>query len=1548
MSEFDRVKRRILNLEEEERARHSRELASLVGASGIWPLDAPGMPPPGPDFLAAARALGDSTVYKKTKAHTEYAPGDILRDLYARALREPGFRLSIAGKRRGAEAIFVPGHIWGQNAGSWELSLADREVTAAAVDGPHPADVMVLAKMPWKEEVREGRNLVGATGELLSSALARLHVKGARKWYVTNLVKFMPPEDASTLRKAWIHDCLPLLAMELRIVRPKYILCLGADASRALLGDKFNVSYMEGRVVPYTFPVHGSHDADPEEHTSLVMTVLHPAQVARAPNLERTLERGLARFALLIGGARFDLEERGLDHRLCDTLEDAEDWAAEVDAELAGVPRCERLIGWDAEWHGQHPINPGSYLRTIQLSWAERKAICFKVAHQGGNLAFRDRSGKPAVRRLAKLLNRFMEDKRPVGHFFVADLEWLHHYGIDPIRHCPVPLEDKGDKRAWQRLREGAGWLDTAMMVHAVEETAPLGLESVAMRYTTCPRYDIPLEDWKKAYCKEKGIPAAALEGYGDCPDRILVPYGAYDSDVSLRIARQLLPILDSDYEGNCAWEPFWESMITMAPILEIHKTGILVNRTRVDEHTENFVDARLKQEEMIRKWAKWPKFNIRSVQQVREFLFGEALNGREPKKGESQRIRPPGAASLGVEPLLDTSKPPRRWVDLVAKNLTHTASPGTGKAILGILAQDNLHVSKQIGWIRDYRFLDQVLKSILRPPVEDEDGHWVTNDEGFYEYEAGLVSSLDSDGRVRTHISPTTETGRFRSWRPNLQNCSKRRDDDYYRLLGAKKVDGKWVGGRYTHTLRSIFMASPGTALIEFDYIGAELLLMAVMAGSEAMIEHCRRSTLSSKDPDYYDIHANMAVRTFRLNMPPSKEALSDAGLGHLRDLAKCVVAGSRLHTTNGLSRVEDVVGDRLKDDTGERYRGKLRAVNHLTTTPLVGVYNGGQKACVRVTTEKGYTLDSTYEHKYWVMGDHGDMVFRRAGDLRVGDWVTIRTAVGPFGADTTFPPFFAERRTSFKPMSQPVEFTEDWAAFIGLYLAEGSSDPRTGLVQFSLACEHDPEFCRKTGQLLRRLFGSRVKQSVVRYEQYQDQARYVISSTDLARWLAVYCPGGSHTKEFPEFVFRWPQRLLRKMLAWLFEGDGSVKKNGTSFSVTYSTASAKLAEQLRSLLLLFGIVTTTRVEYRDGYAGRYNEVRVIGNASLALFVDSLGFITEAKKRRCVVDVKRRYSKDSREIPGQVERLRALLPAVSGPVKEKCRECVRNNSRVSLSPTRLTMILAAVEENKLTQASREARRALAALPTGVDFQRIKSLEDLGVRQVYDVQTTEEFGHLVAYNGFLTHQTVLFGLAYGRGAKAIALAAKEQGTNVTVAEAQQLIDGIFESYPELVAFFAEARRRALEEKWLCSCFGRFRRFPVSSDYKLEGEFERQAMNFPIQSGVASAVDRGLATLVHLRDNTLQRPDLFRLLLQMHDAGLVEAPYSAVEYLADELIPHAMIARVPIYPTELDGVPTGLGPYHFGLDVSVYKAWGEKFSVKECEEFGIPIKFAAKP
>src|SRR5690606_521929 len=54
-------------------------------------------------------------------------------------------------------------------------------------------------------------------------------------------------------------------------------------------------------------------------------------------------------------------------------------------------------------------------------------------------------------------------------------------------------------------------------------------------------------------------------------------------------------------------------------------------------------------------------------------------------------------------------------------------------------------------------------------------------------------------------------------------------------------------------------------------------------------------------------------------------------------------------------------------------------------------------------------------------------------------------------------------------------------------------------------------------------------------------------------------------------------------------------------------------------------------------------------------------------------------------------------------------------------------------------------------------------------------------------------KAVAFGVAYGRQAKAIAVAVQEEGINITEEEAQAIIRAIFTMYPSLEVFFKECR-----------------------------------------------------------------------------------------------------------------------------------------------------------
>jgi uracil-DNA glycosylase len=143
-------------------------------------------------------------------------------------------------------------------------------------EGPRSAEVMMVGEQPGDQEDRQGHPFVGPSGRLLDSVLEEAGID-RRRVYVTNSVKhfkFVPIERGRRLHKkpsaGEIRACHPWLQEEIRLVKPRVIVALGATAAQALLGKQFRVTQSRGRPLA-------------SELAEAIVATVHPSSILRAP-----------------------------------------------------------------------------------------------------------------------------------------------------------------------------------------------------------------------------------------------------------------------------------------------------------------------------------------------------------------------------------------------------------------------------------------------------------------------------------------------------------------------------------------------------------------------------------------------------------------------------------------------------------------------------------------------------------------------------------------------------------------------------------------------------------------------------------------------------------------------------------------------------------------------------------------------------------------------------------------------------------------------------------------------------------------------------------------------------------------------------------------------------------------------------------------------------------------------------------------------------------------------------------------------------------------
>ncbi|MBQ8416845.1 MAG: uracil-DNA glycosylase [Clostridia bacterium] len=145
--------------------------------------------------------------------------------------------------------------------------------------GNPDADLMFVGEAPGEQEDLTGVPFVGRAGQLLDKYLFAVDIQ-RKNIYIANFLKCRPPENRDP--KPEEEDaCIGYLREQVKLIRPKIIVCLGRISAMRLIKEDFKITKEHGRWF--------------EKNGYLMTAVYHPAALLRDPRKKEDMMQDMKR-----------------------------------------------------------------------------------------------------------------------------------------------------------------------------------------------------------------------------------------------------------------------------------------------------------------------------------------------------------------------------------------------------------------------------------------------------------------------------------------------------------------------------------------------------------------------------------------------------------------------------------------------------------------------------------------------------------------------------------------------------------------------------------------------------------------------------------------------------------------------------------------------------------------------------------------------------------------------------------------------------------------------------------------------------------------------------------------------------------------------------------------------------------------------------------------------------------------------------------------------------------------------------------------------------
>ena len=148
-----------------------------------------------------------------------------------------------------------------------ECPLWETRTNVVFGSGNRSSDIMFIGEAPGEKEDLSGTPFVGAAGKLLDKFLYAVNIDRERV-FIANMLKCRPPKNRDPKEEEQ-DKCIGYLREQVRLIRPKIIVCLGRIAAKRLIKEDFMITKEHGVFF--------------EKNGFTICAVFHPAALLRDP-----------------------------------------------------------------------------------------------------------------------------------------------------------------------------------------------------------------------------------------------------------------------------------------------------------------------------------------------------------------------------------------------------------------------------------------------------------------------------------------------------------------------------------------------------------------------------------------------------------------------------------------------------------------------------------------------------------------------------------------------------------------------------------------------------------------------------------------------------------------------------------------------------------------------------------------------------------------------------------------------------------------------------------------------------------------------------------------------------------------------------------------------------------------------------------------------------------------------------------------------------------------------------------------------------------------